>query len=251
MKQSGGSQTAPEASPRASGSGHQDEDQPKEPAAPPKGWPLWVWPPVAIALIAVAGYKLGIAGALTAAAAAVAALIFVAGDVLYSGERRRPTVVVALSLAVIILVALLWQAKVPWIRLRVTPPAPTPGPVDLRGATVTQAQATKLNFRGAELSGAVLNWLSLRGKPMEGVTAPGASFRHANLSFASLRGADLSGSDLSYACLIGTIFTGATLNGADVSHALLNLHQLPHSGVKRLRGVPVKPRRHHARCPVR
>ncbi len=219
-----------------------------EPAAPPKGWPLWVWPAVAIALTAVAGYRLGIAGALTAAASAVAALVFVAGDFLYSGQRRRAFAIFAVSLAVIVLVVLLWQAKIPWARLRAVAHTTAPGPVDLRGTTITQTQAARLNLRGAQLSGAVLDGLGLRGKQMEGVTASGASFRHVDLSFASLRGADLNGADLSYACLIGTDLTGALLDGADVNHATLNVHVLPRSEVKTLTGVPVRPTTHQTKC---
>ena len=152
-----------------------------DPAPPPKGWPLWVWPAAAIALTAVAGYMLGIAGALTAASSSVAALTFVAGDFLYAGQRRRALAVVAVSLGVIILTVLLWQAKVPWGRLRVATRSATQGPVDLRGSTITQAQATMLDLRGAQLSGAVLDGLALSRKQMEGAVAPGASFRHANL----------------------------------------------------------------------
>jgi Pentapeptide repeats (8 copies) len=228
-----------------------DEQHRTEPAAPPKDWPLWVWPAVAIALTAVAGYRLGIAGALTAAASAVAALVFVAGDFLYSGQRRRAFAIFAVSLAVIVLVVLLWQAKIPWVRLRVAAHTVAPGAVDLRGTTITRAQAARLNLRGAQLSGAVLDGLALRGKQMEGVTASGASFRHVDLSFASLRGADLNGADLSYACLIGTDLTGALLDGADVNHATLNVHVLPRSEVKTLTGVPVRPRAHQTKCPGR
>lgn len=98
------------------------ELQNKEPLPPPKGWPLWVWPPLAVALIAVAGYRFGIAGAIMAAASSFAALVFVAGDFLYSGHRRRASAVVAVALAVILATGLQWQAKVPWIRR----PAPSP-----------------------------------------------------------------------------------------------------------------------------
>src|SRR5215469_9576186 len=112
-------------------------EQGQEPAPPPKGWPLWAWPAVAIALTAVAGYILGIAGALTAAASAVAALVFVAGDFLYAGQRRRAVAVFAISLGVIDLTVLLWQVKVPWDRLRVATQTAEPRPVDLRGAIIT------------------------------------------------------------------------------------------------------------------
>jgi hypothetical protein len=233
----------------AHGSGETGEEKSgKEPAPLPKGWPLWVWPPVAIALVAVAGYSLGIAGALTAAASTVAALVFVAGDILYLGQRRRAIAVLAISLGFIVLAGLLWQAKVPWIRLRVTTQTGTPGPVDLRGTTLTQAQAAILNLRGAQLSGAVLDELVLRRKQMEGITASGASFRHADLSFASLRGADLNGADFSYACLIGTDFAGALLDGVDVNHAILDLRTLRLSATKRLIGVPISPRRNQVDC---
>lgn len=218
------------------------------PEPPPKGWPLWVWPAAAIALTAVAGYMFGIAGALTAASSSVAALVFVAGDFLYAGQRRRAFAVVAISVGVIILTVLLWQTRVPWGRLRVASQSAAPGPIDLRGSTVTQAQAATLDLRGAQLSGAVLDGLALPRKQMEGATALGASFRHADLANASLRGADLNGADFSYACLIGTDFTGALLDGADVDHAILDLHDLPLSTVKGLMGVPVAPQTHQTKC---
>jgi hypothetical protein len=218
-------------------------------SVPPKHWPLWVWPPLAVALIAVAGYSFGVAGALITAASTIAALIFVAGDLLYAGQRRRAWVVVALSLGAILLTALMWQVKIPWVRMRTGAQALTSGPVDLRGMSISQAQATRLDLRGAQLSGAVLNGLILRGKQMEGVAASGASFRYADLSFASLRGADLNGADFSYACLIGTDFSGATLNGADVNHATLDIQALPPAVAKTLIGIPVSPRAHQTKCP--
>lgn len=219
-----------------------------EPAALPKGWPLWVWPPVAVGLIAVAGYVLGVAGALTTAASTVATLIFIAGDFLYAGHRRRAVAIVAISISVLVLIGLMWQVKIPWIRQRIAEPTTVPGPVDLRGATVTQAQASTLNLRGAQLSGAILNDLVLRRKKMDGMVAFGVSFYHADLSYASLRGADLNGADFSYACLIGTSFNGADLNGANVNHATLNVHTLPASTVKTLIGTPVAPRPHQTQC---
>jgi hypothetical protein len=219
-----------------------------KPTAPPKDWPLWLWPPLAVALIALAGYRFGIAGALTTAASAVATLIFVAGDFLYAGHRRRAFAIISVSVGVIVLTVLLSQAKVPWIRPLKTVQTISPGPIDLRGATITQAQATTLNLRGAQLSGAVLDGLVLRGKQMEGVTASGASFRDADLSFASFRGADLNGADFSYACLIGTDFTGALLDGANVSHAVFNLHTLPKSVQAKLIGIPISPPAHSSKC---
>lgn len=228
--------------------GDPGKEQDIEPAPPPKDWPLWVWPPLAVVLIAVAGYRFGIAGAVTTAASALAALFFAAGDFLYLGQRRRTIALVAVSLGVIVLAGLLWGAKVPWIRRPVAAQTVTSGPIDLRGVTVTQAQATKLDLRGAQLSGAVFDGLVLRGKQMEGATASGASFRYADLSFASLRGADLNGADFSYACLIGTDFSGALMDGADVNHAILNLNTLPRSITKTLIGIPINPSTRNQKC---
>lgn len=225
--------------------------QAEEPTPPPKDWPLWVWPPLAIALIAVAGYRYGVAGALTSAASTVATLVFVAGDFLYSGHRRRAFAVLAVSLGILVLTVLLWQAKVPWFRHPTGVQTVTLGPIDLRGATVTQAEAARLDLRGAQLSGAVFDGLVLHGEQMEGVTASGTSFRGADLSFASFRGADLNGADFSYACLIGTDFTGALLDGANVSHAILNLHTLPKSVVAKLIGVSISLPAHSIKCPDR
>lgn len=226
------------------------ELQNREPPPPPKGWPLWAGPPLAVALIAVAGSWFGIAGAVMAAASSVAALVFVAGDFLYSGRRRPAFAVAAVALGAILVVGLQWQAKVPWIRRPAPVPAAT-APVNLRGVTIRPAQAARLDLRGAVLPGATLNGLSLRGRHLEGITAPGISFRGADLSFASLRGADLNGADFSYACLIGTDFSGALLDGANVSNATLDLHALPRSVVKKLIGVPVRPSAHMTRCPRR
>jgi hypothetical protein len=202
-----------------------------------------------VALVAVAGYRFGIAGAIMVAASSFAALVFVAGDFLYSGRRRRALAVLAVALAVILVTGLQWQVKVPWIRRPAPVSATVPKPVNLRGVTITQAQVARLNLRGAVLPGATLDGLSLRGGQLQGITAPGISFRRADLSFASLRGANLNGADFSYACLIGTDFSGALLDGANVSHATLDLHTLPGSVAKKLIGVPVRPSAHMTRCP--
>jgi len=250
VTQSGQHPAAPQPAPSDQpGTGVSKEEQSGEPAAPPKGWPLWVWPPVAIALIAIAGYWLGIAGAVIAAASAVAALVFVGGDFLYSGQRRRALAILAVSVGVTLLAGLLWQGKVPWTRLRMAGQNPMPGPVSLRGVTITQEQVNKLNLRGAELAGSTLDGLDLHAKQMEGATAPGASFRHVDLSFASLRGADLNGIDLSYSCLIGTDFSGALMNGANVNHAVLRIQSLSRSTIRKLMGVPISPRAHQTKCP--
>lgn len=224
--------------------------QDEEPAAPPKDWPLWLWPPLAVALVALGGYRFGIDGALTAAGSAISALVFVAGDFLYAGHRRRALAVLAVSLGAIAVVGLMWETHVPFSRLPTATQSVGPGPVDLRGRTITQKQVPGIDLRGAQLAGSVLNGLNLRTKQMQGADARGASFSHADLSFASLRGADLSGADFSYACLIGTDLTGAILNGADVSHATLDIRTLPSSVVNELIGTPVNPRAHETKCPT-
>jgi hypothetical protein len=217
------------------------EEQPEPKVRRP--WPLWVWPAVAITFVAVGGYVLGTLGALIAAGQAVATLIFVGGDLLYEGEKRRAIAVTAVAVATLVVTVLLWQAQVPWLA-RPAGPGLTgggTGPVDLRGRTVTAKTIRGLDLRGAQLSGATFDdGIDLRGRHLEGVVAAGASFQGAKLSGAALRGADLHGADLSRACLRGADITGADLIGAELSGADLHGLRLPSATTRTIRGKPAR-----------
>ncbi len=92
-------------------------------------------------------------------------------------------------------------------------------PPTLSGPAYTQAMVADRNFIGANLSGARLVRLDLRGKSFQhadgaGVVFAGSLLNGANFSHADLRGADLRGT-----CLRGADFTGSDLAGADFTNA--------------------------------
>lgn len=92
-------------------------------------------------------------------------------------------------------------------------------PPTLSGPAYTQAMVAGRNFIGANLRGARLVRLDLRGKSFQhadgaGVVFAGSLLNGANFSHADLRGADLRGT-----CLRGANFTGANLAGADFTNA--------------------------------
>jgi len=89
----------------------------------------------------------------------------------------------------------------------------------LVGPVYTQAMVTGRSFARADLRGAILAHLDLRGKDFQGADAAGAVFAGSlldgvNLSHVNLRGANLAG-----ACLRGAILTKAELAGADFTGA--------------------------------
>jgi uncharacterized protein YjbI with pentapeptide repeats len=79
-------------------------------------------------------------------------------------------------------------------------------------AELTGADLTKVSLKGANLSGADLQKAKLSGAHLSG----------ADLSKANLRDADLSGADLSGAYLFDTDLSGANLKEADLKDAILN-----------------------------
>jgi hypothetical protein len=107
--------------------------------------------------------------------------------------------------------------------------AATRGPT-LSGPVYSQAMVANRNFIGADLRGARLANLDLRGTDFRRADAAGAIFTGSllngtNFSRADLRGADLSrtclrGSILSSAQLAGANFTGADVTGATITPAI-------------------------------
>jgi hypothetical protein len=89
----------------------------------------------------------------------------------------------------------------------------------LSGVAYTQAMAATMDFAGADLRGARLIHLDLRGKEFRKANAAGAIFSGSLLNGADLSHADLRGADFSGACLQGSDLTGAKLAGANFTGA--------------------------------
>ena len=87
---------------------------------------------------------------------------------------------------------------------------------DLRGANLYGVFLRGADLRFADLSGADLRWASLRWANLYN-----ANLRYANLGWADLHRADLRGTDLEWASLGGVDLRGAKLNGADLTGAYL------------------------------
>ena len=107
----------------------------------------------------------------------------------------------------------------------VSAPKPQPSPAThaaaprLAGLAYTQAMVTNHDFAGADLRGARLAHLDLRGEDFEHADAAGAVFTGSLLNGADFAQADLRGADLRDTCLRGSILTGASLAGADFTGA--------------------------------
>ncbi len=187
---------------------------------------MWVWPPVCIAVVAVAGQVFGLLGSAIAAGSAVAVLALVATDLLYTGgSSKRAWVVVGFAVAVTVVMCVLWQGGAEWVRDKVDSDdavADAPVAEDARGRDFTQEQLKEFRLRGAQLAGADLTGLDLHDLEFDGADAAGASFHGADLRGASLRGADLRGADFSAACLIDVELAGAQLAGADFDAATVD-----------------------------
>lgn len=141
----------------------------------------------------------------------------------------------AWGLGVLMVVGVVTLTQVPRLHAIVAartegrPAATTTGPPVLSGRAYTQAMIEHSDFVGADLSGARLVHLDLRGENFMYADAAGAVFagsllNGANLSHADLRGADLRsaclrGADLADADLSGADFTGADVTGATVTPA--------------------------------
>jgi hypothetical protein len=129
------------------------------------------------------------------------------------------------GLVVLLAIAVIVITQVPHISGIAPAPRPKPSAATpsvkplLSGPVYTQAMVTGRNFANADLRGAVLQHLDLRGKDFRWVHAAGAVFAGSLLNGANLSHADLRGADLRDACLRGAILTGAELAGADFTGA--------------------------------
>lgn len=97
-------------------------------------------------------------------------------------------------------------------------PAVTATPT-LSGPAYTQVMVASRDFIHADLRGAQLVRLDLRGKNFQYAEAAGAVFAGSLLNGANLSHADLRGADLRDTCLRGAILTNADLSGADFTGA--------------------------------
>lgn len=97
----------------------------------------------------------------------------------------------------------------------------------LSGPAYTQAMVAAHNFIGANLRGARLVHLDLRGKSFRHADAAGAIFAGSLLNGANFSHADLRGADLRGTCLRGAKFTGADLAGADFTDADVTAATVP------------------------
>jgi hypothetical protein len=100
-------------------------------------------------------------------------------------------------------------------------------PPTLSGPAYTQAMVVGRNFIGANLRGARLVRLDLRGKGFQHADAAGAIFAGSLLNGANFAHADLRGADLRGTCLRGAKFTGANLSGADFTNADVTAATVP------------------------
>jgi len=180
---------------------------------------IWVWPVVAIVLVAVAGQVFGLLGALIGAGCAAAALFFSAAEVVRTRRARRLAPIGALAFVLAVIAVFVLQGALPWSRGTPAPAADVL--LNARGERLTADDLREGNLRGAQLAGADLTGLDLPNRDLDGAAAPGAMFRDADLTGASLRGVDLRGADLSGACLDRADLTGADLNGARVGGATI------------------------------
>jgi len=129
------------------------------------------------------------------------------------------------GLAALLAIAVIVITQVPRTSAKAPAPRPKPSAATpsvtplLSGPVYTQAMVTGRNFADADLRGAVLQHLDLRGKDFQWAHAAGAVFAGSLLNGANLSHADLRGADLRDACLRGAILTGAELAGADFTGA--------------------------------
>ncbi len=116
-----------------------------------------------------------------------------------------------------------------WIRLRAgyEPGEPqgdrTPEARNLAGADLRTA-ALPQDLRGANLQGAILDRVDLRGRDFKGAnlyraSAIGANLTHCRLDLADLRWADLRLANLAEISMTGAILDGARLQGAHLQLA--------------------------------
>nr|WP_206681321.1 pentapeptide repeat-containing protein [Actinomadura sp. J1-007] len=150
-------------------------------------WPLWMWPPVVIGLVAAAGQFFGPLAALVVATQTLGTLGIAAGYNLLERPKWPLVALVVFALATVTITVGLLR-----VERRGLPPifmskAQAGKPADLRGRRVTQKDVRALEFRGARLSGADLNGLDLRGKSFNGAEAVGVNFSRTRLDGVELR----------------------------------------------------------------
>ncbi|GLX03744.1 pentapeptide repeat-containing protein [Microbispora sp. NBRC 16548] len=184
---------------------------------------LWMWPVVALAIMAGVGMLWGSLGTFISGVIVIAVLVLFVGDeVLEAGHRLAVTVLAVL------LVVIAWlghQLGVPFFSTRDVKVNGTESfsagsaPADFRGRKLSADDLKGVNLHGALLSGATLDGLDLHGMDLSGVKGQGASFRRAILDRARLDEADLRGADLREACLYGAVLRRADLRGVDATGA--------------------------------
>lgn len=191
-----------------------------EPGRLAYGGPLWVWPAVVIALVAVLGVLFGSDIALIIAGQVLAITVFAVAKQL-GGNQWLAAVIALLVSGVLVLAGMAQLGQgftfAPFRGITGASGSTrteSPANGDLRNRDLTQQDVRSIDFRRVDLAGANLDGLDLRGRNFDGVDASGTSFRGSDLSGASLRGTILSG-----ACLRGAHLQGADLTGADVSSA--------------------------------
>ncbi len=219
----GASSQAP-ASAGATSAGGQPQGGATEPLSPPRHRrsSAWVWPALAVTVVALAGRFFGVWGALIVAGQTVATLLFAAADDSLNRSRRSWLTLTAVGAGMIVIAVLFWQASSSGILPKLgagRAKVPSSGPVNLAGRRLTQSMLNAADLRGATLSGADFNGLLLTRLSLAGAVAPGASFVRSDLQGISLRGADLRGADFSMACLRGSDLSGAQLRGVDIAGA--------------------------------
>ncbi|MFI0366957.1 pentapeptide repeat-containing protein [Actinomadura sp. 1N219] len=185
-----------------------------------RGLPIWIWPALAITLVAVGGEFFGTSGSLAALGVCLAVGFVLMGRAL---NPREQGFAVALAILFAGLAALVIHASSArdLVDLGTTDKKPA-GPVDLRGKALTADVVNRTDFRGALLAGAQLGGLDLRHENFAGASAQGITLSRTRLDGVSFRGADLRGADLRDACLRRADLTGANLGGAWVDRADLD-----------------------------
>ncbi|TDD38670.1 pentapeptide repeat-containing protein [Actinomadura sp. KC06] len=208
---------------------------------PPQGdqaraLPIWIWPALAITLVAVCGEFLGTRGSLAALGFCLVGGFVLMGRALNPRERGF-----AVALAVVfagLATLVIHGSSARDLFDPGTADKKPAGPVDLRGKTLTADVVKRTEFRGALLAGAQLGGLDLRHENFAGASAQGITLSRTRLDGVSFRGADLRGADLRDACLRGGDLTGADLFGARVDRADLSGAEYDEAAEKTWRGKP-------------
>jgi hypothetical protein len=126
------------------------------------------------------------------------------------------------GLLAVVAIGVILATQVPRISAISSSPRSKPSPASapgLSGLAYTQAEVAERSFADADLHGAILRHLDLRGKDFQRADAAGAIFARSLLNGVNLSRADLRGANLRDSCLRGAILTGAQLAGADFTGA--------------------------------